>query len=147
MWHTLEEILSIATTMQLVSKSTYFVTIDMLVLCVIVVANPCSHICDYKKGWIIFLLWMQLWLMTSEVFVENTNEKWQYIIQFWLHPLNNDIIIVFATIMVIFATTRIKLPCIQRNISHMHLANFVNWIEVLYIHSMYLLMGPFCNYS
>jgi hypothetical protein len=46
--------------------------------------------------------------MTGEIFVENIDGKRQYIIQFWLHPLNNDTINVFATIMVIFATTRIK---------------------------------------
>jgi len=104
---------------QLRSKSTYFAITYMLVLCVILIASPCSHICDYKKGSIIFLLWMQLWLMTGEVFVENIDEKWQYIIQFWLLPLTNDIIDVFATIMVIFATTQIKFAMYtKKHITH-----------------------------
>jgi hypothetical protein len=38
------------TTMQLVSKPIYFMTNNVLVLCVHVVATCCSRICNYRKG-------------------------------------------------------------------------------------------------
>jgi hypothetical protein len=106
--HSLVEILFILAIclwllIQLVSESTTFTTTMKLVLCVILIINVCSHICDYwnhicdynvditKWNW---KCGYSLWLL--HVYMEK-NESAHFFIQYWMDTLMDENLVAFTT--------------------------------------------------